>query len=174
MLAYDARILIRSAVATAIAGGILIAIGAVGDGGKGALGAALGMTLVAVFFTLSVVAVSLAGRWGPAAMTGTALGTYVVKILAVAVIVVSFRDTTAFNTKLFGLTAIICILVWSAGQLGTLARRRVPYVVPDNVVPDMTAADVAAETAQGVESAPQARDAGPAPGTQESSRRRYP
>src|SRR6266516_3352769 len=101
MLANDARILIRSAVATAIAGVILI-----------------------------VVAVSLAGRWNPAAMTATALGTFVVKLLAVAAIVVALRDTTAFSTKLFGFSAIICILVWSAGQIAALARR-IPYVEPD-------------------------------------------
>ena len=133
MLANDARILIRSAVATAIAGVILIVVGALVDGSKGALGAAYAVLLVAVFFTLSVVAVSLVGRWNPAAMTATALGTYVVKILAVAIIVVSVRNTTAFNTKLFGFTAIICILVWSAGQIAALARR-IPYVEPDTAL----------------------------------------
>lgn len=130
MLANDARILIRSAVATVIAGVILVAISAVVDGGKGALGAALGVALVAVFFTLSVVAVSLAGRWGPTAMTAAALGTYLVKIISVLAIVVALRGTTAFSTRLFGATAIACILVWSAGQVATLARRRIPYVEP--------------------------------------------
>ena len=131
MLANDARILTRSAVATAIAGVILVALGAAFDGTKGALGALFGVILVAVFFSLSVLAVSFAGRWGPAAMTATALGTYVVKILAVAILVASLRNTTAFNTRFFGITAIICILVWSAGQIGTLARRGTPYVVPE-------------------------------------------
>ncbi len=131
MLANDARILIRSAVATAIAGVILIVVSAILDGGQGALGAGLAVVLVTVFFTLSVVAVSLAGRLGPAAMMASAFGTYFVKIIAVVAIVVAFRDTTVFSTKLFGVTAIICILVWSAGQVATLARRRVPYVVPD-------------------------------------------
>ncbi len=172
MLANDARILIRSAVATAIAGGILIVVGAAIDGGKGALGAALGVTLVAVFFTLSVVAVSLVGRWNQAAMTATALGTYVVKILAVAIIVVSLRNTTVFNTKLFGFTAIICILVWSAGQIATLARSRVPYVVPDTA-PQAHDGDVAPEGSQ-LSTAAEMGNSGAAPDTQTSSGQRYP
>lgn len=131
MLANDARILIRSAAATAVAGAILIIIGAVVAGGKGAFGAVLAVILVTVFFTLSVVTVSLAGRYGHTAMMAAGVGIYLVKIIAVLAIVVAFRNTTAFNTKLFGATAIICILVWSAGQVATLARRKIPYVEPE-------------------------------------------
>src|SRR6266481_4780066 len=103
MLANDARMLIRPAVATAVVGIVLIGVGAVVDGGKGALGAVL---LVAIFFTLSVVAVSTAGRrWGPSAMMVTALGTFLVKILVLLALIAAFRGTTAFNTRFFGLTA---------------------------------------------------------------------
>lgn len=133
MLANDARILVRSAVATAITGAILIAIGAVTKGGKGALGAAAGLALVAVFFSLSVVVVSYAGRrFGLSAMMGAALGIFVVKVVAVLALVAALSGTTVFNTKLFGLTAIICILAWSAGQIATLARRQMLYVEPDS------------------------------------------
>lgn len=130
MLANDARILTRSAVATAIAGLILVVVGAAALGPKGVLAAVFAVLLVAVFFTLSVVAVSLARRWGGTAMAVTALGTFLVKILAVAVLVTTLRNTTLFNTRYFGVTAIICILVWSGGQIAALARR-MPYVEPE-------------------------------------------
>jgi ATP synthase protein I len=131
----DARILVRSAIAVAVTGLVLVVVGAVVVGGKGALGAALGVALVAAFFTLSVVTVSLAERWwGPTAMTAAALGTFLVKVLAVMAIVAAFRDTTLFDTRLFGLAAIAGILVWSTGQVVTLARRRVLYVQPDSDV----------------------------------------
>lgn len=171
MLAHDARILIRSAVATAIAGVILVVIGAIVDGGKGALGAVCGVMLVMVFFSLSVVAVSFAGRWGPTAMTATALGTYVAKILAVVILVAALQNTTVFNTKFFGVTAIACILVWSAGQVATLARRRIPYVVPEastaaprgaSSVAEARGASTSAE-ARGASTAPEARQAGGEP-----------
>ncbi len=180
MLANDARILIRSAVATAIVGVILVVVGAIIDGGKGALGAVFGVTLVAVFFSLSVVAVSLAGRWGSAAMTATALGTYVVKILAVLIIVAGLQNTTVFNTKLFGVTAIICILAWSAGQVATLARRRMLYVVPEvrqvstvpevrqvSTVPEVRQVSVVPEVRQ-VSVVPEVRDAGTEPEVREA------
>jgi ATP synthase protein I len=131
MLANDARILARSAVATAAAGAIMIAIAGFTGGGKGALGAVLGVMLVTIFFTASVVVVSLAERrWGQGAMMGAALGTFVAKILILLAVLSAFQGTTVFNTKIFGLTAIVCILVWNGGQVFTLARRPMPYVVP--------------------------------------------
>lgn len=131
----DARVLVRSAIGVAVAGLVLVVVGGVVVGGKGALGAALGVALVAAFFTLSVVTVGLAERWwGPNAMTAVALGTFLVKVLAVMVVVAAFRDTTLFDTRMFGLAAIVGILVWSAGQVVTLARRRVLYVEPDSDV----------------------------------------
>ena len=130
MLANDARIL-GSAVATAIVGAILIAVGAIADGGKGALGAVFGVVLVAAFFTSSVVLVNLAARRrGSAAMAGTALGTFLGKIVILLALIAAFRDTTLFNTRFFGITAIICIVVWTASQAVTVMRSRIPYVVP--------------------------------------------
>jgi ATP synthase protein I len=129
----DARILVRSAIAVAVTGLVLVVVGAIMVGGKGALGAGLGVALVAAFFTLSVVTVSLAERWwGPTAMTAAALGTFLVKVIAVMAVVAAFRDTSLFDTRIFGLAAIVGILIWCAGQVVTLARRRVLYVEPDS------------------------------------------
>ena len=135
MLLNDARILFRSALAVAAAGLVLVVVGAVVTGGKGALGAVLGVALVTVFFALGVVTVSLAERWwGPGAMMATALGTFFVKVLAVMALVAHFRGTGAFDTRLFGVSAIAGVLVWSAGQVATLARRRILYVEPDSAI----------------------------------------
>lgn len=131
MLVDDARVLIRSAVALAITGLVLVVIGAVAAGGKGAYSVILGIALVAVFFTLSVCTVSLAGRWwGLTAMMATGVGIFLVKVLAVIALVAAFDNTTAINTRLFGVAAVVGILVWSGGQIATLARRRIPYVAP--------------------------------------------
>lgn len=136
MLIDDAGVLIRSAVALAIIGLVVVVIGAVAAGGKGALGAILGVALVAVFFTLSVVTVSLARRWwGTTAMMATALVMYLGKVLALLAFVTAFSGTTAFSTRFFGVAAIAGVLVWSAGQIATLARRRILYVEPDSDVP---------------------------------------
>lgn len=127
MLLDDARILIRSAAALAVTGLLPVVIGAAMAGDKGVLGALLGVILVAVFFALGVVTVSLAGRrWGPDAMTATALGVYLAKVLALLAIVAAFRDTTALDTRLFGIAAISGVLVWTAGQVAAPSRPREP------------------------------------------------
>jgi hypothetical protein len=46
-------------------------------------------------------------------------------------IVARFSGTTAFSGRLFGLTAIACILVWTGAQAVTSMRLKVPYVEPD-------------------------------------------
>ncbi len=131
MLANYARILRRSAAVTAAAAAVMVAVSAAIGGGKGALGALLGTALVTAFFAISVLAVGAAARVSPQAMMVTALTTYIVKILILMFFVVRFSNSTIFNTRLFGLTAIVCILAWSASQVTWSLRLKMPYVEPD-------------------------------------------
>ena len=125
----DARQLMRSAVPTAIAGAVALVVGWLVAGGRGALGALLAVVVVALFFTASVVIVGWVSRVKPAAMMAAAVGTFLAKILLLLGLIAALNGTTAFNTKVFGFTAIACVLVWTAGQVGSLARR-MPYVEP--------------------------------------------
>jgi ATP synthase protein I len=131
MLGSFAVILRRSAVITAPVAILMIVLSAILGGGKGLLGAVLGVALVAAFFGISAFAVGQAARRGPRAMMMTALTTYVVKIVVLLILVSRYSNTTAFNGKLFGLTAIVCILVWTTVQAMVSARLKVPYVEPD-------------------------------------------
>jgi ATP synthase protein I len=131
MLANYARILRRSAAVTAAAAAVMVAVSTAIGGSKGALGALLGTALVTGFFAVSVLAVGAAARVSPQAMMATALATYIVKILILMFFVVRFSNSTAFNTRLFGLTAIVCILTWSASQVTWSLRLKMPYVEPD-------------------------------------------
>jgi ATP synthase protein I len=125
------RILKRSAVFTAAAAAVMVVLSTVVGGTKGLIGALLGVALVTIFFGISVVAVSRAARVSPQAMMITAIGTFILKIVVLAFLVANFAGTTAFNSKLFGFTAIVCILAWSIGQAVTTARMKVLYVEPD-------------------------------------------
>jgi ATP synthase protein I len=131
MLANYAGIVRRSAVTTAAVAVVVVALSAAIAGGKGALGALLGTALVTAFFAVSVIAVGAAARVSPQAMMITAMVTYVAKILVLLFFVVRFSNSTAFNPKIFGLTAIVCILVWSASQVTWSLRLKIPYVEPD-------------------------------------------
>jgi len=130
MLANYAQIVRRSVLTTAAVGVVMIIVSVSVSGIKGLLGAVLGVALVAVFFGISVLAVGRAARRGPQAMMITALTTYIVKILLLLFLVVRFAGTTAFSSRLFGLTALACILAWSASQVLWSMRLKAPYVEP--------------------------------------------
>jgi ATP synthase protein I len=131
MLANYAGIVRRSVITTAAVGAVMAVISVAVGGGKGLLGSVLGIALVAVFFAISVVAVARAAKVSPQAMMITAMTTYIVKILVLLFFVVRFASSTAFNTKLFGLTALVCILAWTASQVTWSLRLKIPYVEPD-------------------------------------------
>ena len=130
MLANYAQIVRRSVLTTAAVGAVMIVVSVAVGGTKGLLGAVLGMALVAIFFAISVFAVGRAARRSPQAMMITALATYVVKILLLLFFVVRFAGTTAFSSRMFGLTALACILAWSASQVVWSMRLKAPYVEP--------------------------------------------
>jgi len=131
MLASYAVILRRSAMLTAPAAVVMIALSAVLDGVKGLTGALLGVALVAAFFGISALAVSWGARRSPQTMMVAAITTYLVKIVVLLLLVAAFSGTTAFSGRLFGLTAIVCVLVWTTSQVMISARLKVPYVEPD-------------------------------------------
>jgi ATP synthase protein I len=130
-MASYAVILRRSALVTAGPALVMVVLSAILDGGKGLVGALLGVALVFTFFGISAVAVSRAARHSPQAMMVTAITTYLVKIVALLFFVARFNGTTAFNGKLFGLTAIVCVITWTTAQVLVSARLKIPYVEPD-------------------------------------------
>jgi ATP synthase protein I len=130
MPATFARIARYSAVSTAVVAVIMAAISAGVGGLRGLLGAALGILLVAVFFSISVFAVGRASKISPQAMMITAIVTYIAKILILLFFVVRFANATAFSTRLFGLSALACILAWCFTQVFWSMRLKFLYVEP--------------------------------------------
>jgi ATP synthase protein I len=130
MQAEDVRALRQSAVPTAVAGLVCMGVGSAVAGGKGALGALLALLVVTVFFAISVYAVSRAAQISPQAMMIAALGGFMVKIVALAVLLSAFQNTTLFNTRVFGFSAVALVLVWSGMQVRTMVKSKVLYVEP--------------------------------------------
>jgi ATP synthase protein I len=131
MLAKYATIVRRAGALTAVAAAVMVAVSAALVGVKGLIGALIGVAIVTVFFGLSVLVVGRAARVSLGAMMGAAMVTYLVKIIALAVIVSSLNGTTAFSTRTVGFVAIGCILVWSAAQVITTVKVRLLYVEPE-------------------------------------------
>ncbi len=131
MLATYAVIMRRSALVTAPVALLLIVLGALLGGARGLLGAALGVALVIAFFGISVLVVGRFAKVSPQAMMGAAVATYLVKILVLLFLVGRFQNSTAFNPRFFGLTAIVCVLAYSAAQMIWSMRLKMLYVEPD-------------------------------------------
>jgi len=131
MLATYAVIIRRSALVTAPVALLLIVLGALLGGAKGLLGAVLGVALVIAFFGISVLVVGRFARVSPQAMMMAAIATYLIKILVLLFLVGRFQDSTAFNPRIFGITAIVCVLTYSAAQMIWSMRLKMLYVEPD-------------------------------------------
>jgi ATP synthase protein I len=130
MLANIAPMARRSAVVTAAAGAIMLAI-SVTAGVKGVLGAAIAVGVVAAFFGLTALAFALGAKVSPQAMAGAGMAMYFVKILALLVLISTFRNSTAFSGLLFGLTVIVLVLAYQAALAVSWYRTKMLYVEPD-------------------------------------------
>ena len=139
MLAKYAIIVRRAGAVTAVAAAIMVAVSAALVGTKGLYGALIGVALVTVFFGLSVLVVGRAARVSPQAMMVAAMITYVVKIVALGIVVSTLHGVTAFSGRALGFTALGCILVWSATQVITTVKIKMLYVEPDQQPQQQTA-----------------------------------
>ncbi|XRQ05106.1 hypothetical protein ACN3XK_52410 [Actinomadura welshii] len=124
MQSNDARMLRGAAIPTAVVGVGAVLIALLAAGGKGALAAALASVVVIAFFSISAVVVSWAGRISAQTMMLAALASYLVKILAVMVLVTAIDGVTIWNTKVFGWTVIGLALVWIAAEFRVALQQR--------------------------------------------------
>src|ERR1700685_2023883 len=97
MLAKYAIIVRRAAALTAVAAAIMVAVSAALVGVKGLYGALIGVALVTVFFGLSVLVVGRAARVSPQDMMVAAMITYLVKFVALAIVLSALPGVAAFS-----------------------------------------------------------------------------
>ena len=131
MLANIAPMARRSAAVTAVVAAVMVALSAALGGSKGLLGAAMAVVVVAAFFGLTVLALGRAAKVSPQAMMLAGIGTYLFKILVLLFLVGRFQDSTAFSPWLFGLTAIVLVLVYDIALAVSWTKTKMLYVEPD-------------------------------------------
>jgi ATP synthase protein I len=127
---HDASILRAALIPTVVVGVLAVVVAAFVGGGKAALGAALGVLVVVVFFAVGLVVVGRASRVSAYAAMNAAILTYLVKIGVLFAFIVAFKDTTLFDTKAFGLTIVVCTLVWTGFEVRGFTRLQILYVDP--------------------------------------------
>ena len=131
MMAIYGRVVRRAAALTAVVAAVMVAVCAALGGGKGLFGALVGVAIVTAFFWISVLVVGRAARVSPHVMKAAAMISYVVKIIGFAVVMILLGKSTAFNGRMLGFTALVCILAWGAAEVVTAIRLKVLYVDPD-------------------------------------------
>ena len=124
MQSNDARMLRGAAIPAAIAGVGAVLIGLLAAGAEGALAAALAAVVVIAFFSISALVVSWAGKISPQTMMLAALASYMVKILAVMLLVTIMDGVTIWDTKVFGWTVIGLALLWIAAEFRVALQQR--------------------------------------------------
>ena len=95
------RLIIRAALPTFIVGALATITGYITSGSEGLIAGVFGTLLVVVFFTVGQLALDKVIRTNPALATSMALLLYLVKVGVLFVLLLIFRDTTAFDTKVF-------------------------------------------------------------------------
>jgi ATP synthase protein I len=130
MHSNDARILRGAAIPTALSGLVAIAAGLLLAGGKGALGSAIGVAVVLVFFTLGMLIVSYVAKLSQQMMMAAGLFGYLVKLLAVFGLVALLNRVTIWNTHAFGWTVLALTVVWLAAEANATMNAKSPYIEP--------------------------------------------
>ena len=135
MQAQDTPILRGAAIPTLVVGLGLVIVFSVRTGVEGFFGASLGLAVVLAFFSISWYVVSTASAKGPTVMMGAAFGTYIVKVVLLGILLVSFRETDAFDFQAFAWTILVGVICWTGFQVRAFMRQRILYVDPGATEP---------------------------------------
>jgi hypothetical protein len=114
--------------------GVLALVGAplawlVGDA-RAAAWVVAGLALVVVFFSVSAYAVAWAGRVSDSLTLPVALGTYLVKIVLLAVVLVTLRDQPWLDPRAFGLSVVAGTFAWTGVHARRVWTGQIYYVDP--------------------------------------------
>ncbi|WP_354642336.1 hypothetical protein [Kitasatospora camelliae] len=124
----DARILRGAAIPTAVAGVVAMAISTAVAGAQGLVGALFATLLVMAFFSSGQIALDRLTRNNPQIFMAAGLLVYTTQILLVAIVLAVFKDTTLFDTKVFGFTLLGCVLIWTGFQVRGAMKAKIYYV----------------------------------------------
>ena len=124
----------RALIPTALVGVLCILVGYFTRAAHGALGAAIAVVIVLVFFTIGQLALDSVLRKNPTLAMTVAMLMYLVKIGVLFVLLLIFKDTSAFDTKVFAATILVETLVWTGSEVWAFATAKVFYVDPVQAV----------------------------------------
>ncbi|MFJ8860161.1 hypothetical protein ACIRD8_17195 [Streptomyces sp. NPDC102451] len=132
MPSNDVRTLLHTAVPTAAAGVIAVAVSAAVAGGQGAIGAAVGTLVVILFMGIGLGVLQRTAKSLPHLFQSMGLLLYTTELLLLFVFVAAFKNTTLFNPRAFAAAVMVATLVWVAAQIRVHMKTKILYVEPDS------------------------------------------
>ena len=132
MQSSDARMLLRIAAPSAVAGAVGVVAGAVLLGGQGAIGAGFGAVLAMFFMGIGLVVLQRTARSYPSLFQAMGLMLYTAQLLLLAIVLALFKNTTLFDHKAFALSLVAVALVWVAAQARAHMKSKILYVQPES------------------------------------------
>jgi len=132
MPSNDARNLLPIAVPTVAVGAVAVAVSAAVAGGKGAVGAAVGVLLSMLFMGLGLYVLQWTAKTLPQLFQAMGLMLYVAQLLLLLIFVAVFKDTTLFNAKTFAVSLVVATVVWMAAQARAHMKAKLFYIDPDS------------------------------------------
>ncbi|MEU0008773.1 hypothetical protein ABZ079_32085 [Streptomyces sp. NPDC006314] len=132
MRSNDVRNLLHTAVPTAAVGVVAVAVSAAVAGGKGALGAAVGVLLTLLFMGIGLYVLQWTAKTLPQLFQAMGLMLYVAQLLLLMIFLALFKGTTLFNAKAFAFSLVAATVVWMAAQIRAHLKSQIFYVEPDS------------------------------------------
>jgi ATP synthase protein I len=131
--------MLRGALVAAVVVGVnAAAVATVAAGLEGLWGALLGLLMVIVFSGLGLLALHLSRKTSPTAQLGIAMASYTGRIgLFGAMLAVALNSDAlaeAVNLTALGISALVVVMGWMAGEIWAWSRLRVPIYDLDHEV----------------------------------------
>jgi ATP synthase protein I len=136
---HPALAMLRGALVAALVVGVnATVIAAIAAGSEGLWGALLGTAMVVVFSGAGLLVLHASRRTSPTAQLALALGSYTGRIAVFGVLLALAlnSDSLAANVDLtvLGITALVVVMGWLAGEIWAWAHARIPIYDLDEQV----------------------------------------
>lgn len=133
MGAFTRAILRGAALPTLVVGILVTVVAWLAAGSAAGIGALLGTVVVVAFFMAGQLVLGWVLANNPQLGLTVAMTLYLLKIGVLLALLMALQGVTAFDTKVFALTVLVCTLVWTIAEVWVFSRTKMLVVDPDNV-----------------------------------------
>ncbi len=117
-------------IALGAAGLVMAVVAVLVSGGHAAAGVVLGVLIVGSFFSFSAVIIAKVGQRNPKLVMAAALSAYVVKIVALGIVLIFIPRDGVFDTRWMAAAVGLGLFVWLGAHMRYVWTTKIYYVDP--------------------------------------------